>query len=48
MITESLTATRMSILRAALAMVKTGALKSTWSQDGKITVFIEANKKVTI
>ena len=49
MITESLTA-RMSILRAALAMIRTGDLKSAWSLDGRITVLTgaEANKKVTI
>lgn len=48
MITESLTASRMEIMRTAISMTKSGDIMSVWSQDGRITIINNNEKKVNI
>lgn len=48
LITESLTPTRMSIYREAQQMVKSGTISNVWSQDGRIVILDNKDKKVNI
>ncbi len=48
LISESLTAKRMNIYRAAQHQVKEGKIKSTWTTDGKVTILTKEDRKQII
>lgn len=48
LISENLTVKRMEIFRAARLMAKEGKISSTWTQDGRITVLTNQDRKVII
>jgi hypothetical protein len=48
LITESLTTTRMEIYRKALALRKAGLIETVWSQDGRIFIINNQEKRLTI
>lgn len=48
LITENLTAKRMTIYREAQRMAKADQISTTWTQDGRIIVLTNQEHKVTV